>query len=680
MRKLYLIFLLAMALQTKAQDYPRGNADLSRITDDLASYQDTDVNYEDLYENYVQLLSNPINLNSATADELRLLNILTESQVSKFIAYRAKYGNLLTVYELQAVPGFDLQVINKIIPFVVVKDPASALDGNILKRLTTGKNMYVITRFERSLQKNAGFQSQESNKRFQGSPDKMYLRLRSSNTGDYSFGLTGEKDPGEKITWSSGQRQYGFDYLSTHLQLINKGKIKNLIIGDFQYQFGQGLVLGNAFGLGKGGETITTARKSNLGFLPYTSINEAGYMRGLATTVQMSRFISFSGFYSAAKRDANIQDGEIPTFSALNVSGLHRNLDELDLRKKITERNYGAVLNYKNSAVDAGIIFNSIDFNIPIAKNPTAYNQFSFQGKHNTNLSAFLNYTMGNVTFFSEAGKSVHGGAGIVAGALTSLQSNLDMAVVYRNYQKNFYSFYANAFSEGTNPQDESGIYWGWKYRFSKKYNLSGYTDLFRFPWLRFRSYKPSNGNEFLFRFNYQPTKKIAMFIQFRQETKVRNTAEGSATYQTSPGTKQNLAMSFDYELHPMVRMKTRAQFSKFTFDHTSSSGMTMLQDLIFNISKFQFTARYAIFDTQNFDNRQYVYENDVWLAFSLPMYNGRGVRNYLMAEYKFNKHWSLWIRYSRSYYQDTDAIGDGVQKISGNHKDDVKMQVMIRF
>jgi hypothetical protein len=680
MKKLFLVTLLfIVAVDLTAQDYPRGSVDLSRITDDLVSYQDQNINYEDLYENYAQLYSNPINLNSATADELRLLNLLTESQISQFLEYRNVHGNLLSVYELQAVPGFDSAVINKIVPFVMIKDPKARLDHNILARIASGKNTYIMTRYERSLQKNAGFASSQSD-RFQGSPDKIYTRFRSSNPGDFSFGITTEKDPGEKIIWNAGQRQFGMDYVSWHLQLANKNKIKNLIVGDFQYQFAQGLLLGNAFGLGKGGETITTARKSNVGFLPYTSINEAGYMRGAATTIETIANLYLSAFYSNTKRDANIQDGEIPTFSSLNVSGLHRNENEMALRKKIGEQNYGAIVNYKTSTLDAGLIFNIIDFTIPVVKSPSAYNQFAFQGRSNTNAGAFINYTIRNITFFSEAGKSVGAGSGIVAGALLSLDAKLDMAFVFRNYQKDFHPFYSNAFSESTTPQDESGAYWGWKYRFSKKYNLCGYTDLFRFPWLKFRSYKPSNGNEFLFRFNYQPSKKIIVFVQFRQESKARNTGDNSAIYQTAMGTKRNFALNCDYELNNFLRMKTRAQFSNFNFNHAASAGMTIMQDIIVSTGKFQFTARHALFDTQNFDNRQYAYENDVWLAFSLPMYNGKGIRDYIMAEYKFNKHLSIWLRYSRIGYPGTDAIGDGTQKINGNHRDDLKMQLMVRL
>src|SRR5690606_9064873 len=95
----------------------------------------------------------------------------------------------------------------------------------------------------------------------------------------------------------------------------------------------------------------------------------------------------------------------------------------------------------------------------------------------------------------------------------------------YRNYMRNFYAFYSNAFSEGTQPQNERGVYWGWKYRWSRRFRLAGYVDLFTFPWLAFRRHTPSQGHEWLLRADYQPSKKVSAFVQVREERKYRDIA-----------------------------------------------------------------------------------------------------------------------------------------------------------
>lgn len=675
MRLLTILILSSFTLY--AQDYPRQSYDLLNLTDDIIGFQDNEIN-EDLYENYVQLISNPINLNTATADELRLLNILSEQQLAALTEHIKKYGRLISIYELQAVPGYDLTTIYKIIPFVIVTDPATELNNSFLRRIIEDGSTYFVTRYERTLEEKQGYLEEDTATQFLGTPDKVYARFRTSRPNDFSFGFTTEKDAGEKISWNPKAYQYGMDYWSFHGQVSNKRRIKNLIVGDYQCQFGQGLLLGSAFGLGKGGESITTVRKSNVGFLPYTSVNEAGYLRGIATTIGVHKKIFVSGFYSSTRRDATVTIGELPSFSSLSVTGLHRNNHELRQRKVFAETNYGAVFHVKSTALDAGLIFQAIHFGIPVSKEPTAYNQHAFLGDENFNGSIFFNYTIRNVVIFAEAGKSLYAGTGVVAGALATLHPKIDVAIVGRNYTPNFYTFYANSFSENTTAQNERGMYWGLKYRINRNYSFNSYADLFSFPWLKSRTYRPSVGKEIMLRFNYQPSRKIIMYAQFRQENKERNQTDNLKRHLTATGVKRNVLLNFDYTLSQFLRMKTRGQFSEYTFDQSSTKGMAVLQDISLTLGKIQLTARHALFDTEDFDNRQYAYENDVWLAYSLPAYAGTGIRNYVMLEYKINKQVGLWLRYSRMKYNDRMETGTGVDQINGNKTSDLKVQVKV--
>jgi hypothetical protein len=102
------------------------------------------------------------------------------------------------------------------------------------------------------------------------------------------------------------------------------------------------------------------------------------------------------------------------------------------------------------------------------------------------------------------------------------------------------------------------------------------------------------------------------------------------------------------------------------------------LQDITWSIRRFQISARYALFDTDNFDNRQYVYENDVWLAYSLPAYFGTGIRNYVMLEYKLAKHITIWLRYSTMHHADRTESGSGMDLIQSDKINDVKFQLRV--
>jgi hypothetical protein len=682
MKRAITIMFSLCAINCYAQDYPRKNIDASRLADELFGFQDQDLNYGELYENTLQLLSNPININKVTSEELRFLNILTEKQIQDLIQFRNENGNFLSVYELQSVPGFDLSTIYKIIPFVYVPDPAIEMNASIFRRALEEDNNYLITRYERIAETSKGYTREVSpEKRFKGSPDKMYMRFRTSRPGDFSFGFTAEKDAGEQTVWNTSSNQYLFDYISWHAQVQNKGRIKNIIIGDYQAQFAQGLMFGGAFGMGKGAETITTTRRCNIGFSPYTSANEFGAQHGVAATYELSKDFYLSAFLSDTKRDAHITAGESDTgISSFQYTGLHRNETELQYRKAVKEENSGIILHYNHGNLDAGLMYNYLHYNKPVNAKQFIYNQFSFSGRENKNAGFYFNYNYQNFLFFSEVAQSLSGGIGGVAGVITSLTSNLDISFLYRKYDRNFHSTYTNAFSESTTPQNESGMYWGWRYALYRKLSFAGYMDIFRFPWLRFRSYEPTNGSEWLTRLTYQPSRTVSMFVQAREEQKARNISNDPTLYRVATGRKRNLWINFNYQITARLQMKTRAQFSDYCINNKTTKGMALIHDISYSFRRFQITGRYALFDTDDFDNRQYVYEQDVWLAYSLPSYYGTGIRNFILLEYNVNKKLTLWLRYARTRYTTGDTISTQEDEIKGNTKDDIKIQMRIKL
>jgi hypothetical protein len=639
-----------------AQDYPRQDLDLSQFTNELLSLQDENVSYEDLYENYAQFLSHPINLNKTIPEELRLLGILTDQQINELFTHLEMHDKFLSIYELQSLSSFDIGTIEKLAPFVMVVDPKQNIGESFIQRVTNS-DIYFISRWERSLYENPEYSTSDISKKFVGSRDKLYNRFRAASLNDYSMGLTMEKDAGEKISWNPGTNQYGFDYFSWHVQLKNKWRVNNLILGDYQYQFGQGLVLGSGFGFGKSAETITSIKKSNFGFLPNTSANESGYMRGAAVTFSVLPKLSLSSFYSTALRDGTLNESESTTFSSLIVSGLHRNETELAKRKVIRENNIGFIAEYKTRRTDVGIIFNEISFSVPSLKQSSPYNQFAFLGNTNRNAAVFASTVIDNISFFSEAAHSLDGGFAIVTGALSSLTKKTDVSLLFRKYDRDFHPFYANALSENTNPQNETGFYWGMKTKLSSRLTASTYVDLFQFPWLKFRVYKPSTGNEVLGRLQYQLSKKAGY---------------EDVVYTVNKRVKTNICLNADYHITDNIRLKSRVQMSEIVSD-ANTSGLAIIQDISVKAGNLKFTGRYALFDTDDFDNRQYVYENDLLMAFSFPAYEGTGVRQYLLVEYKVNKQVTFSGRFGQTVTRRDQQPGVDTQQ-------SVKCQLMVKL
>jgi hypothetical protein len=670
------IWFMLIPWMTWAQDV---QPDPEVIADQIALLQDEDDVSEDHFENLTHLLSNPININKASAEDLRFPGILSDEQANAIITHREKYGPFVSILELQSIPTLDAEQLRKLLPFIQVRDPSTEINRSLLSRIRDESDTYILLRYETGLENKKGFSSStRSDQRFNGGSGKSYFRFRSSKPGDFSFGITAENDPGESFRWDPSRKMYGADYVSFHAQTLNKGAIQNFIIGDYQAQFGQGLVWGGISGSGKNAETITSVRRCNLGYVPYTSAYESGNLRGLAATFKLKPWLKVSVAYSNLHRDATVTAaGEV---SSLQLSGLHRNEDELQKRKSLREGVIGAAAQFQRNAFDGGITLQHIGFNRRITPEPRLYSTYAFRGYQNTNLGVYANYTYRNISVFSEAANTLGYGFAVLAGALIAVTPKMDVCIIHRTYAQDYQPFYSNAVSENTKAQNERGTYWGWKYRFNRRWTYSGYVDLFSFDGLKFRTYAPSRGYEWLMRLNWQPTRSILLYLQARQENKARNVESDRPTYRVANSTKNNFWFTAEYGIGQKFRFRTRVLTSQYNSEISTTYGFALAQDLGMQFNRWKISARYALFDTDDWDNRQYLYEQDVWLAYSLPAYDGVGIRKILVLEYKVNRTFTFWLRCAQTRYTDRKEIGSGMDQIFGDTRNDIKLQARIRF
>ena len=91
-------------------------------------------------------------------------------------------------------------------------------------------------------------------------------------------------------------------------------------------------------------------------------------------------------------------------------------------------------------------------------------------------------------------------------------------------------------------------------------------------------------------------------------------------------------------------------------------------------------TARYALFDTDDYDTRQYVFEQDVLYAFSVPALSGRGTRVYGLAQISCTRHLTLWLRLAETHFRHQRTVGSGLEEIQGPRRTEFKAQARYRF
>jgi hypothetical protein len=563
------------------------------------------------------------------------------------------------VYELQVIPEFTPLTCYHLIPFVEVKNKFLE-PKSVWRKIREEKNNYLLLRYT------SGIEGSNDNVNYAGSAENLYVRFRSSHSKDYSLGFTCEKDAGEKIIWSPSSKRYGMDYWSYHFSLFNKGKFKAITLGDYQLQFGQGLILSSGFSIGKGSETITTIRRNNLGIKSYTSVLESGYFRGGACTYSPNSNVDVTGFYSNTNIDARINSDSLiedPFITSIQSSGYHRTSQEISAKHQIKLEAIGGNLSYlsTDNNFHLGVSFLNAQYSVPIKKTARVYNQFAFEGKNNFNSSIDYSYVKNNFNFFGEGAISRNGGKAYLAGFIASLSSRVEIAMIYRNYAKDFQGIYGNAFRENTNNTNERGVYWGIKIKPFTSWTLSAYYDKFSFPWLKYQVNAPSNGYGYLGRLHYQPSKLIQLYVQIRTENKEKNqTGIASNINCIVPTVKKNYMIHLDYKAKNNISLKSRVQVSSYQQNSSPTFGYFIMEEINLDLGKFKLCTRYALFDTDDYDNRQYAYEKDVLYSFSIPALFGKGTRVYAVVQIKILKNVDVWLKYAKTRYLNKTEKPDG--------------------
>jgi len=109
---------------------------------------------------------------------------------------------------------------------------------------------------------------------------------------------------------------------------------------------------------------------------------------------------------------------------------------------------------------------------------------------------------------------------------------------------------------------------------------------------------------------------------------------------------------------------------------------MLLYQDFIYKpiSSPWRITARYAIFDTDDFNSRIYAYENDILYEFYIPAYANKGSRFYVNLRYDVTRWLIAEFRIARTQYENLTEISSGNNQISGDTQTEAKAQLVFKF
>jgi hypothetical protein len=606
--------------------------------------QATESDAQMLLEQLENLRAKPLDLNRCTREDLSGLRLLNELQLENFLQYRATLGPFLNELELQAVPGWELDDIRKVLEFSKIDAGLDTRSVRIRDGFATGDDELLLRwgrpdppRF------GTGFDTGD----VEGAPNAWAMRYRHSFDNRLRFGFTLENDPGEALF--KGSNRAGFDFYSAHLFAQNLNPtIRTLALGDYSARFGQGLLLQTGFSPGKSAETTVVTRGGRK-LNAYAAFGEAFFFRGAATTVALGKHLEITALYSNRRRDGNIvqdtSDQEFPElqFSSLQSSGLHRTSNEISDEKALREQVGGLSAAYLFQSGQISVNALHLRYERPWNPDAAAYRQFVFRGDRLTGLSVDYNWKYRNWMLFGETARSDNGAVATVNGLLLAPDRHVTLSAVHRRLPRDYQSVYAAPFAEVTGASNEQGLYLGADIRFIRRLQVNLYADVWRHPWLRFGVDAPSQGREYLARINWTKSRQFSAYLLLQSEVKERN-SDAEDVAGLVENRRDRIRLHAIYKVSKTLEFRNRIEWTTFKVgDGDRAQGYIAFQEAVWKPLGFPLsgTIRYAVFDTDNFDTRVFAYENDLFSAVSIPAFSGRGVRYYTNLQWRVNP----WLR-----------------------------------
>ena len=580
---------------------------------------------ENIYDLIEQYKENPIDLNNSNKNELMKLPFIDIQQINDIIKYRNKHGKIYSFSEFKMLPNISKNTI-VLLKYFTYLERLMVNDSSILKNITAKYR----SRFSKTIQLSEGYKSMYYN----GAPFRLYNRIKTDFQSKIKFGFLVEKDPGEKSY---------FDFYSGYFKLNNLIEGLSFIIGNYTYEFGQGLAMWSPYSFSKGSEATNSIIKKARGISEYTSVSEYRYLTG--GSVQYShKIFSFLTFYSSNNNTLfNYKQSTFGLSTSLkplknfDISFLYYARAEAD-----NSKNY---LNQPNMQKYSSLAYKFINRNILIT------GEFSLTNKLVASINTFQ----------------------------LSFLGNLVLVASVRNYPTSYNSYYANGFGETNNTMNEFGLYFGIKWR-TKLGIINFYIDQYKFPESIHNIPLSSIGNDLSFSYKTNIISNTVLFIRYFYESKEgleQENGENKILFHDTNKFRFEIA----YNVNKKVNFKTRAEILRIQNHDAMETGTLLFQDVKINFNNnFVFWGRIIFFDTDSYNSRIYEFENDlVGVMNNQPLW-GSGVKWYLLLKYRLFKNISFSAKFTELYKPKSTFLGSGHNLILGNIENKLSMQLDLSF
>ena len=617
--------------------------------------------WEDTYDMLCELEEQPLNLNTASREELEQLPFLSAQQVEDMMEYRDRYGIMRSMNELRMIRSMDYLQIALLPYFTYVDDQPQE------EQFPSLDDIRKYARHEVMANVRVPFYTRKGDKDgYLGYPYRHWVRYQLSYRDYVKAGIIGSQDAGEPFF--SGRNGAGYDFYSYYLQVKHLGRIENVVIGKYKASVGMGLVLNNGFGMGKLATLQQLGRNSGAIVRPHSSRSQTGFFQGAAATVRLSSHWQLTGMLSYRPIDATLNDDG--TMRTILTDGYHRTTTEMEKKHNSHATDAGGHIAYRTGGLHAGatVLYTHLDRRLtPDTK--TLYRRYYAQGRDFVNLSADYGYLHPRFALSGETAMNGDGALATINSLSVKAADRLSILLLQRFYSYRYTALYARSLSESGHVQNESAVYLGATWQPTPRLMLQAYTDYSHFAWARYQVSQPSDAWDNLLTATYN-TGAWSLSGRYRLHLRQKDGDDEGKTLRQQTEHRFRLAVGWQGSGVGCTTQGDIVATGEHQWGYMLSEAVTGQWRTV----KVSGSAGY--FHTDSYDTRIYVYERTPLYNFSFPSFYGEGLRLMLMAQGNVNSRLTLTAKLGFTHYFDRSTIGSGMQEISGSSQTDLDVQL----
>lgn len=640
----------------------------------------------EIHEKYADLLAHPIDLNSATREQLTESGLFTPFQIEVLLKYRIEFGPLFSLHELAALSGFRNFRLKEMAPCLTVGT------GNSFKEYDPW-NLMVLVHGKRTFPDAVGYVSGGSASgaaAYAGSALKTGFRLKADFSGTLSAGVGFEKDPGEQFI-----QQGKPEFLTGYVLYTGSRRIRKLLLGNFRIHHGLGIVNGTGFMPSL--ETMSLHAPFSLKIVPYASLGESKFQRGAACQLSWGN-CNLILWGSHRTLDLSLHGiREVPVNmdweEAARTTGMHRTRSEVAGRALAFRIHQGVVFSVQMDHLSIGTSVGLRSGGL------------TGSGKDSLRLDPGLsNHVVGSlhgawyserIEFAWELAATGNRSVAFLTGVRVHLNDFLQGVMLIHRYGTRYRGIYPSAYASGSHLRNDHGIALGWHIEAGRSFVGDLTMELFTFPAPTYRTALPSGCRRLGFAIRSPGTRDLNWKFRIYERTwQSTPEKEAKGIPATIPSRLIRSEMGFDFlpgrgryekpelNLKPVeLQWQSRLILSWLQGQPFKGPDFAVDQRMTLRCgSSFRSTLQFVVFNVTAWDNRIYLYEPGLYYSFNFPLCYGSGEKITAVIALKTGKKLTLSGKLGTVIYHDRDYTGTGMERREGNQKWEMEMQMRLKL